>query len=226
MTALDELMERAAADPDVRGVILTGSHARGMATAQSDYDVIVVVDAPTDAWRETTRTAAIDEIIYTVAELADTSPTWQRYAFRGAQVLLDRIDGGIADLARSQATPTEREATTWAAEYLDTYINQAYRALKSRRDGRTVEARLDEMETAGWFLATLFPLYGRLRPYNKYLRWELATYPLGTPWDAETLPDRVAADPVGLFADIEVVARDRGHGAIVDAWGDELALFR
>ena len=183
MTALDELMERPAADPDVRGAILTGSHARGMATAHSDYDVIVVVDASTNAWRETTRTAAIDEIVYTVAELADTSPTSQRYAFRGADVLLDRLDGGIADLARSQATPTEREVTAWAAKYLDTYINQAYRALKSRRDGRTVEARLDEM-------------------------------------------GRVAADPVGLFADIEAVARDRGHGAIVDAWGDELALFR
>ncbi len=226
MTALNDLMERAAPDPDVRGVILTGSHARDMATAHSDYDVIVVVDAPTDAWRETTRTTAIDEIVYTVAELADTSPTGQRYAFRGAQVLLDRLDGSIADLARAQATPTEREARSWAAENLDSYINQAYRALKSRLDGRTVEARLDEMETAGWFLSTLFPLYGRLRPYNKYLRWELATYPLGAPWDVETLPERVAADPVGLFADLEGVARDRGHGVIVDAWGDELALFR
>jgi predicted nucleotidyltransferase len=226
VTALDDLMERAANDADVRGVILTGSHARGMATAHSDYDVIVVIDAPTDAWRETTRTEVIDEIIYTVAELADTSPTWQRYAFRGARVLLDRLDGGIADLARAQATPTEPEARAWAAECLDAYINQAYRTLKSRRDGRAVEARLDEMETAGWFLATLFPLYGRLRPYNKYVRWELATYPLGPPWDAETLPERVAADPVGLFADIEAIARDRGHGAIVDAWAGELAVFR
>ena len=219
-------MDRAGRDPDVRGVILTGSHARGLATGHSDYDVIVVVDAPTAAWRETTRTAAMDEIVYTVDELADTSATGQRYAFRGAQVMLDRLDGGIADLARAQATPTEREAQTWAAEYLDAYINQAYRALKSRRDGRVVEARLDEMEAAGWFLATLFPLYGRLRPYNKYLRWELATHPLGSPWEAQTLPERVAADPIGLFAGIEPVARGRGHGSIIDAWGDELALFR
>ena len=183
MDALNNLMERAVADPDVRGLILTGSHARGMATAHSDYDVIVVVDSPTNVWHETTRTATIDEIVYTLAELADTSLTWRRYAFRGAQVVLDRLDGGIDDLVRAQATPTDVEARRWAAEYLDSYINQAYRALKGRRDGRVAEARLDEMETSGWFLATLFPLYGRLRPYNKYLRWELATYPLGPPWE-------------------------------------------
>ena len=197
-----------------------------MATAHSDYDVIVVVDSPTDVWHETTRTATIDEIVYTLADLADTSLTWQRYAFRGAQILLDRLDGGIDDLVRAQATPTDIEARRWAAEHLDSYINQAYRALKGRRDGRVAEARLDEMETAGWFLATLFPLYGRLRPYNKYLRWELATYPLGPPWEAESLPERVTADPVGLFGEIAAVARDRGHGAVLYAWGDELALFR
>jgi hypothetical protein len=186
----------------------------------------VVVDAHTLRWRETTRTPEIDEIVYTVDELVDTSVTWQRYAFRGATVLLDRLDGRIATLVEAQATPTAQQAREWAAENLDAYINQAYRTAKSRRDGRPIEARLDEMETAGWFLATLFPLYGRLRPYNKYLRWELATFPLGWPWDAGTLPERVIADPIGLFAEIQRVARDRGHGAVVDSWGDELALLR
>jgi hypothetical protein len=89
-----------------------------------------------------------------------------------------------------------------------------------------VLARLEEMESVSWCLTALFALHGRLRPYNKYLRWELTTYPLGDPWDASTLPERLADDPAGLFAGLEPLARERGHGDIIDAWGDELSLLR
>jgi hypothetical protein len=54
------------------------------------------------------------------------------------------------------------------------------------------------VESVYWFLVTLFALHGRVRPYNKYLAWELDTYPLGDPWNARTLPQQLADDPVGL----------------------------
>jgi predicted nucleotidyltransferase len=37
-------------DPDVRQVILFGSHAKGTATDLSDIDVAVVTDTPVDDW--------------------------------------------------------------------------------------------------------------------------------------------------------------------------------
>jgi hypothetical protein len=226
VTPFDDLRARAADDPAVLGLILSGSRARGMASVHSDFDVWVIVAERGGQWTVTRRSPELDEIVWTRDELADTGITWQRYSFRGAQVLLDRLDGGIARLVAAQATPTAEEATRWARENLDAYLNQIYRAAKNRRDGWAVLARLDEMESVPWFLTTLFALHGRLRPYNKYLHWELVTHPLGGPWDADELPARLAAGPAGLFADLEPLARDRGHGDVIDAWGDELDLIR
>lgn len=84
-------------------MILTGSVARGMATVHSDHDVILVVDERAGQWTRTRKTPVIDEIVCTVDELADTSNLWERYVYRGAQVLLDRLDGRIAALAHAQA---------------------------------------------------------------------------------------------------------------------------
>jgi hypothetical protein len=222
MTTLDELVARATADSRVRGLVLTGSHARGTATAHSDFDVVIVVDQEGD-W-PSRRTPELDEIPYTVAGLADTSVLWQRYAFRGARVLLDRLDGRVAESVARQAAPSEEEATRWAREGLDGYVNFLYRAAKSRRDGEPLAARLDEMESVSWLLTAVFAMYGRVRPYNKYLRWELETFPLPAPWDT-TLPARLAADPAGLFADVCELARRRGHGDVLDEWGDDLTLI-
>jgi hypothetical protein len=222
VSAYEDLLARATADPRVRGLVLSGSHARGLGTAHSDHDVFVVVDHR-DHWTER-RSATLDEIVYTVEGLADTSLHWQRYAFRGARILLDRLDGGIAEQVARQATPTEAEAAEWARENLDGLVNQLYRAAKSRRDGAELAARLDELESVSWLLATIFTLHGRLRPYNKYLHWELATFPLPAPFD-ETLPARAAADPAVLFPDVARLARDRGHGDVLDSWGDDLTLL-
>jgi predicted nucleotidyltransferase len=53
MSAYDELLARAEADPVVAGLVLTGSHARGMATEHSDVDIIVVVPERRGQWSQT-----------------------------------------------------------------------------------------------------------------------------------------------------------------------------
>jgi len=68
--------------------------------------------------------------------LTDTSDIWGRYAFRGARVLLDRLDGRVAELVDAQAVPTGAEAVEWAREGLDGYVNFVFRAAKSRRGDR------------------------------------------------------------------------------------------
>jgi predicted nucleotidyltransferase len=226
MGVVERVLARAEADPGVRGVILTGSHARGTATARSDYDVVTVVAEQTVPWRHVARTAELDEVVCTLDALADTSVHWQRYAYRGAQVLLDRLDGGIARLVERQAVLSDEEAVRLARNALDAYINQLYRAAKSHRDGHPAAARLDEMESVPWLLESVFALHGRLRPYNKYLEWELEHFPLPGDWNTTLAPGRVLADGFGSFPAVEALARSRGHGDVLDAWGSDLELIR
>ena len=226
MVDLDDLVTRAHDDPAVVGLVLAGSHARGLATPYSDIDLCVVISERGASQWQGRRTAQVDEFVCTVDELADTSDIWQRYAFRGAVVLLDRLAGGITQLVDRQAIPTQAEALKWARDGLDGYVNFLYRAAKSRRDGDLVAAALDTAESVSWLLTTIFALHGRLRPYNKYLRWELTTHPLEEPWSATTLPQRILHNPAGLFPDIERLARQCGLADVLDAWGDDLRLLR
>ncbi len=64
--ALEELLSRD--DPDVLGVVLSGSAARDMATEWSDVDVYVI-RRERAATADVRRSAAIDEIPMTLAEL-------------------------------------------------------------------------------------------------------------------------------------------------------------
>lgn len=220
-----ELLARAEEDPDIVGLILSGSRARDMATEHSDFDVYVVVREYGGKWRSTTRTPELDTIVISLADLADVSNRWQRYSYRGCQVLIDRLDGRIAELVRAQATLTPAEADSLVREQLDGYVNFIFRAAKSRRDDRPDLARLEEIEAAPWFLWTLFALYGRVRPYNKFLRWELDTYPLPGPWTADYLVTTLTDRPSMLFPELERVVRAKGFGDVLDAW-DDLDLLR
>ena len=242
--ALDELVARD--DPTILGLVLSGSAARGMATQWSDVDVYVVRDD--DVERETSRSPAIDEIYWSVADLEQVdrhgSGGWYfRWSFAYAQVLRDETGGRITEAVRRQAT-VDTDEQRWVLvdqDRLDGYVNFAYRALKSHREGRLLEARLDAVESLPWLLNVMFTLAGRLRPYNKYLPWELREHPLAVPeWSAEAfLPElelMLAGDAAALrrtFAvvDREVRAWDAAHGTtvcgdLVDEWGPELALLR
>ncbi|GAA3285856.1 hypothetical protein GCM10020218_046730 [Dactylosporangium vinaceum] len=221
---LDEVLHRAGADPGVLGVILTGSHARGLATAHSDVDVTVVVAEQEVPWRHVTRTAVLDEVVCTAAALADTSVRWQRYGYRGARVLLDRLGGGIAALVQRQATPSAEEAAATGRAALDAYLNQLYRAAKNHCAGAVAAAGLDLAESVPWLLETVFALHGRLRPYNAYLQWELDTYPLPAPWAQTLRPERVGQ--VRHVTAVEALAAQRGHADVLAGWGEDLDLIR
>lgn len=222
---LDRLVADAETDPDVRGVVLTGSHARGMVTAHSDCDVTVVVTGSALARWQRVRSAELDQAVVTVEALSDTSVHWPRYGYRGARVLLDRLGGGIADLVERQAIPTAEETRAWSRDFLDAYVNQLYRAVKSHRDGAAAAGKLDELESVPWLLSTVFALHGRLRPYNKYLAWELATHPLPGRWNAALEPGRLPGRALSLFPAVADLARERGHGDVLDGWGADIALI-
>ncbi|MGV9381456.1 hypothetical protein ACWDRB_36970 [Nonomuraea sp. NPDC003707] len=231
-------VELATADPAVVGLVLKGSRAHdGMVTEHSDHDLYVVLadGAATDLTRFAGhRTPELDLVIITLAEFRTAGmPGFERYALARARVVLDRLDGGIGRILAAKARLDADEAFRDSGEWLDAYANSLYRSVKNDRDGHPLAARLDAADSIRFLLELLFALDRRPRPYNKYLEWELARYPLPG-WDTGMLLDaacRISGTgdvPLQrrLFARVEAAARRAGHGAVLDAWGEDLDLMR
>jgi hypothetical protein len=247
-------LSMAAADPAVVGLILKGSQAHeGMVTSYSDHDLYVVLadGAKTDLIRFTGhRTQELDLVIISLAEFrvagmlggkeclhltmaCNHCETFERYALARATVVLDRLGGAIAQILADKAQLDADEAFRSSAEWLDAYANSLYRSVKNDRDGHALAARLDAVDSVRFLLELLFALDRRPRPYNKYLTWELARYPLPG-WDTGKLldaVDRIARTgdvrlQQGIFARVEAAARHAGHGEVLDAWGEDLELMR
>lgn len=231
--------------PDLLGLVLSGSAGRGMATERSDLDVYVVLN---DAGRpgRVSHSATVDEIPVTISDMERVPPFgsdgwWFRWSFAWAPVLLDRSEGRLKPALRRQATVTTDEAKSILSEHdrLDGWLNYAYRALKNDRDGRALECRLDAAESMPWLLDVIFTLAGRVRPYHKYLPWELRHHPLPH-WEAEDLLALLTAtldgDPSAIRATFERIetlcARFDSQlpeavlAPIIEGWGDELKLLR
>jgi Nucleotidyltransferase domain len=234
--------------PDLLGLVLSGSAARGMATERSDLDVYVVLPDDAAEGEVTQHSVELDEIPCSVSELESVPPFgagdwWFRWSFAYAVVLRDDTGGRIADAVRRRAVLDDAEQREVLVDHdqLDGWVNFVYRSLKSHRDGRALESRLDAVESVPWLLHVVFALAGRVRPYNKYLPWELREHPLAVPeWSAAAfLPElerTLAGDVTALrrtFAVVDREARawDAAHGTTVcgdtiDDWSHELSLFR
>src|SRR4051794_15377694 len=96
--ALQELLDRD--DPEVVGVVLSGSAGRGLATSRSDVDVYVVTDGRPGSRSEVRRRPGIDEARLTLAELEHPAPVgsegwWWRWSFAWAPVLRDDTSGRV-----------------------------------------------------------------------------------------------------------------------------------
>jgi hypothetical protein len=239
--AYAELRALARRDPNVVGLFLGGSRGKGLVTEHSDYDVYMIVSRRVGEYRRRFPLRHGDNPEVIVLSLAEfrrhaavgSASEWNRYTFAHVVAELDKT-GEIQTLLDEKGALPREEARKIAAEALDDYMNYYYRAAKSFRDGNEVGARLDAAESVPSFLTTLFALHERVRPYNKYLRWELEQHPLpGDEWSAARLLPVLDAVVDGdlsaqrrLFHDVERLARERGHGDVVDGWGADLILLR
>jgi hypothetical protein len=241
---LRAFLSRASADSGVAGLVLSGSRVHeGMPTLRSDYDLHVILrdgHASDLAELDWFRSAHLDLVVMTLAEfrtrgMPGRPDSFARYSYVHAEVLLDRLDGAISRILEEKRTLTADEARAAVDGWLDAYVNQTYRSLKSFRDDRPDLGHLDAAESVPFALEVLFALHRRVRPYNKYLRWELERQPLGDPrWDASRLLPvlrRILADgdPAvqrGLFTAVEEAARRAGHDRVLDSWGADLELLR
>ncbi|MEU9288361.1 hypothetical protein AB0D57_27590 [Streptomyces sp. NPDC048275] len=231
-----ELLSRVASDPAVVGLVLKGSHAHdGMATEYSDRDVYVVLAEGADTGLSGLhghRSAELDVVVTTVDQFRQLDGH-ERYALSRARIVIDRLDGEIAEIVAAKGRRDRAEATAAAAGWLDAYANSLYRSVKNARDGNLLAAHLDAAESIGFLLELLFALDRRSRPYNKYLDWELARFPLPG-WVTGPFLDKIGRIAGtgdvdlqrSLFAQVEAVARQAGHGPTLDAWGENLLLMR
>jgi len=235
----DRLLREAEADPEVVGLILGGSRGKNAyVTARSDHDVYVIVasDQACARWAKAYPTSHGDPLEVMPATLDSFreharpgSPTaWNAYTFAHVEPVLDKLNGEIATIAVAKG----RVDPASAGPLLDEYINLLYRSAKSARDGLLVEARFDAAESVSSFLDFLFAVHGRVRPYNKWLRWELEQHPLETPWTIELVPrlERVLNgdrnEQASLFRDAEALARRKKLGDVVEGWEPDLSWLR
>ncbi len=243
--AFAALADLARRDDDILALWLGGSRGMGRATAHSDFDCAMVV-------RDEARGAfaarygrpgqgPLDCAVFGLAEFeayaAWGSPeAWDRYSFVGVTALVDKTAGRVQALIDAKGCVPADEIPAFVTARLDHFINQVYRSAKCWRDGLTLAARLEAAEGVSPLLDVVFALHGgRLRPYPKYLAWELETWPLERlPWPTDALlaliGEVLAEGSVGaqqrLLFDLEPSLRRERYGDILDDWGDALGWLR
>ena len=221
---LDALLAEAQQDENVIGVVVFGSRGKGaLVTEASDWDVFVVVHEVRGD-RPLRHGDVLETVELTLDQLRNL-PEWNRYAVAWVQPQLDKT-GEVADALREVTTVDPATA----AEPLDGYVNLYYRSAKNARLGLELAPLLDAQESIPWYLQFVFAVHGRVRPYNKWLEWELREHRLPIELDLARL-ERILrtgdlADQQALFRETETLARELGHGATIDAWEPDVAFLR
>jgi hypothetical protein len=229
-----DMLARAAQDPNIVGLYLGGSRGKGAATAESDYDCdIVVRDEVAAEYRArfggdgagfNLGVSGLSE--FQAYAAIGSAREWDRYNFAHLRAHIDKLDGEIQRIIDDKAAMPANIAATRLPGTLDAYINFTYRSLKNARDGRALAAHLDATEAVNFLLELVFLLHTRLRPYNKYLEWELTHWPLEElPWPAGAFVDLVQAIIRGdgeaqrtVFAGLHPLALRRGLTSTYAGW--------
>ena len=227
----EDLLEVARSREEILGLYVFGSRGRDfMVDERSDWDVCIVLadrEARDEFDREfpSAHGAQVEIVSATLDGIRNERSEHGRYAAAHADVVLDKTGGELTRVvAGLESLPSgTREAVV--REALDGYINQTYRSLR-------YGTRLDAVEAVPYALRTIFALADRVRPYNKYLEWELRHHPLEG-WNADgllPLLDRILiGEPEALhelFELIEGWARREGFGDVVDGWEPDVEWLR
>jgi hypothetical protein len=240
------LLKRAEHDPLILAFWLGGSRNQGFETPYSDYDVGMIVAedayAPILAelgmadtfqadWRPGIDLSIRTFPMFEAFAAWDSGERGYRYMFAHLKALVDKT-GRAQPLIDAKACVPAEEIAPFLQASLDHFLNQVYRGLKLLRDGNPGASQLEAAEGVGPFLDAAFALHGgRLRPYYKYLAWELCEHPLAAlPFTADDFMARLAASlaPGGVLALRGLMTgsldafRAAGHGAAIDGWGETI----
>jgi len=231
----DEWLEFSRREPRVVGVVVTGSRGRGaLVHDTSDWDLRVIVRDGAEGFADSLDTPHGSDVEVSAATLSAfrTSAEWDRYSYAHVQVPVDKLDGEVRRLVAARGKLTGTEARGLARESLAAYTNSLYRSLRDCELGLELAARLDAADAVSALLTAVFALERRVRPFNKYLPWELRTHPLRD-WDGDELLALVDAALGGraepqraLLRAVEPLARAFGLGSEIDDWEPHVAFLR
>src|SRR5262245_5285744 len=162
------LIAEAVADPDVIGLVLTGSRAVGAIAPESDYDVMfVVTDEALARYEQTQTTPARGTTIappISAVDIWNDSPrnlqrdtvlSWMLPAYAEARILFDRTGETACLIDALRQMPAE-QAQAAVAGWYDAYLNGLYRSLKAWRRGNELGARMEAAQTADYLLHVLY----------------------------------------------------------------------
>lgn len=231
-----KILKEAETDPDVIGFVLGAGRGKGFATEFSDYDISVV--AKDDRKKECQGkyekyylTEIIDICVCTLSEFRNSDgwgteeePYRYGYAYIIAQV--DKT-GEIQKIINEKGRIPSNAVRPFVSKQLDGYINLYYRSLKNYRDGNMTAAHLDGVESMFYLLNIVFGIEGRLRPYNKFLEWDIKEHPLKLlPWQADDFIEKVKKIMTTgdiefqkeIFRKICELFKKEGYGEVIDGW--------
>jgi predicted nucleotidyltransferase len=247
---LQILLREAREDPNIVGLVLTGSRGKGFGSETSDFDVLLVVRPEA---LETYRTRfyeresweGFDWWVTSLPELEPIAATWgdplawdifcnERYSFADVSVLVDKTGQMQQQVDEKGFIPEGRRLSVVSAA-LGAYTNSLYRSLKCLSNGNDLGARLEAADTIGHALTAVFALEGRHRPYYGYLERELKARPLSTfplpAGDLLAMIDTILASADAstqqrLLAIVDALGRKAGCDEVFDEWGDRYAWMQ
>lgn len=236
----DQILNDANNDPNILAFWLSGSRGKEtIITEYSDYDCnLIVSDEVFKEYKnkyENIGNPDLDVFVRTLPIFRkyadwDSDTAWDRYSFAHIKPLVDKT-GEVQRLFNEKSIVPKDKVKEFASGAIDAYINEMYRSLKCFRDGNSVAAQLEGTESVPWLLTAIFGIEGRLKPYYKYLEWELKNHPLGKlPWSADDFLNKIiiistSADiktQKEVLCSIEPIFRSAGYGGILDSWKEKL----
>ncbi|MBU1118869.1 hypothetical protein KKH43_03240 [Patescibacteria group bacterium] len=230
-----KIVEEIKKDQNVLAFWIDGARGKGMETENSDYDArMIVKDNVVNQYKEkygSKKNPEIEISIMTFDELKEhakygSEMSWDRYNFAHLKVMFDRT-GEIQVIIDSKSMLSKKDQDLIIKDVLGAFINQVYRLEKNARDGNLIAAKFDAIEAIPFLLEAIFALEGNVRPYNKYLVWELDNYPLEKfPWKRGELVSNLTSVIDGgqlhklldILLTIRPIFKDEGYSEEFDEW--------
>lgn len=181
-----KITEEATADQNIIGLFSTGSCGKGVITDESDFDATMIVrDEVIDEYKKKYKGIGgilCDLSVKTISDFKGAAVwggpmAWDRYNYTHLKAEIDKT-GEIQSLIEEKGIVPSDKRKDFVSASLDGFINQVFRSIKCFRDGNKIASQLEAADGLPSLLNAIFGLEGRIKPFYKYLDWELTNYPL------------------------------------------------
>ena len=237
----EKIFKESKDDPNIIGFWLDGSMGKGMVTKKSDYDLAMVVrDGLGNKYRKRYKfqhVSGVDIKILSFSEFEKyaewgSNTSWDRYNFAHLKTLIDK-NGKIQKLINEKGIIPRNKIKIFIDTSLDAYINRVYRSFKCLRDKNDIAGKLEAAESIFHLLDALFALEGRIRPYHKYLFFELEKFPLKEiPFGKNFLKNILEILETGnrkmqkeMLKKVKEIFKRNGYGQVINSWDGYFELI-